>query len=261
MEPWRLQIEDFTVYDIKFLCSISMPSPESYNESISNNMVFDDELVYIPTLYNNLLPYVWIINALDPWSKNKTWIECYLLYILAQTNLERSLQLSPVQEYSLCIKNPHNMISRHFKIKYSLDAYKSLQSSSNIVTILEDIFRVAAGDLRYEEIARTTTNFEFENSLIVVYRSYFQPVTMCIHLIREDMHTTESEAKYLQRYSYCLNVLSADRFLCSEEISQFYRKGIENNAIVDIPGEKIVSSIYDLFVLKKGVIVPKILNV
>ena len=168
--------------------------------------------------------------------------------------LEDSLSLSPAQEFSIIHENPHFGICQNLKIKFFGDAYKSLKASNQISEILDDVFRVAAGGLRIGEIMQKNHKYEYEPSLIVIYRSAFQAVTMCIHVYREDISINHTESSVWINYGYCISVLSVGKFLTANEIFNYYKQGIAKNSIVKIPGSGIARSIYGLVSFNKGVI-------
>ena len=168
--------------------------------------------------------------------------------------LEDSVSLSPAQEFSIIHENPHLGICQNIKIKFFRDAYKSLKASNNISEILDDVFRVAAGGVSIEELMQKQHRYEYEPSLIVIYRSAFQAITMCINVYREDIDVSPTENTAFLHYGYCINVLSVGKFLTAIEIYNCYKQGIAKNIIVKIPGSGIARSIYDLVSFNTGVI-------
>ena len=212
----------------------------------------EGNLKQIDILHENISPYIERMNTLGARKDMYDWISCYLVYIKAQIRRDRSLQLSQAQQYALSVLNPHNYISKHFQIKFSPAAYKSIKRSKKIFEILEEIFDVTAGKLRDEEIINTIDE-EIEQSLILIHKNNIVPMTLCINVFREDICLNDNEEMILLKYSYCLSVLSIGQFLNSDEINNCFKEGIENNTIINIPEDRIAGSIHELVSLRDGV--------
>ena len=101
---------------------------------------------------------------------------------------------------------------------------------------------------------RQKHKYEYEPSLIVIYRSTFQAVTMCINVYQEDIGINHTENSIWSHYGYCISVLSVGKFLTAIEIYNCYKQGIAKNIIVKFPDSSIGKSIYDLVSFNKGVI-------
>ena len=223
--------------------------PEHY--ITDDSTLFERKDKYIGILYKNLFPMHKKLQALSPKKTLSDLNKSYLVYIKAQIKKTCSLELSPAQDFFLRYVDTHYRMCNRLKIKFFKNAYESLKRSENISGILEVIFRVASGNLRYEEIMKKTLAFDFENSIIVIYRSYIQPITLCISVFREDIHSKEN---ILLNYDYCLSVLSVERFLTIREINCYFEEGIIDKMIMNIPQERLETSIYDLIFIKKGII-------